>query len=890
MKTISKKIVCILLSLLLVGQAVVMLAACNKGSADPEKTPLTLSTDALDGVFNPFSYTSGADGGVVSQTQLGLLTIDETGTVVAGWDQPTVAEAYSVKQTGKPNPADEKDFSNYYTDYYIALKNGVKFSDGSEITIKDVLFNMYVYLDPVYTGSSTMYSIDIQGLSKYRTQSADDDAQTNTNQYAQQRGWARVDTILGWCDLADSALPSDQTMSLQEYCTINSLDYEEMKSDIAKIKSLFREELNTDWVAAATMIEEYEKYYLKNAETDAITSSMPSAWKEYTKKGNTHKHISEQWEVFAIMYGMITTATEQLGERGSDSAIKKYTFEYNSSDTYQHDQESMVNRTYMDFFPDDENGKKFKEQLAQVIQVYGTAGTFLEYAVNSEKEKILKGDGKDKLEFDHVEGIMVYEANSIPEGEISWGSRNFDGKRTILKIRINGVDPKALMSFSFSVAPMEYYSTKEAIDNFKSLPDTTEEIAGETVTVKNYTGFGVEYASPKFMDNINTNLAPRGAGPYRISYSNLKGASSTAKLEKKDFYNNNIVTFERNEYFETVMKGGHNAKIRFLRYKVIASNAMVDAVTGKNAEVHVSQPSATREVKDELRNVKGAKAITVSYMGYGYIGINASFVHELKIRQAIMHAMDVSLCRNYYGSDDLVSIIYRSMSKESDYYPSGATARYKFDSTGETSRQLAIDAGYHVDSKTGVFVNSKGEQLKFTFTVAGETEDHPAYQTMALAAKILNDIGFDITVTKDTQALSKLASGGLQIWAAAWSSAIDPDMYQVYHKDSTASSVKNWGYPYLLKEGTQDELDILDLLAEKIENGRKYMTFNERKDYYYDALDLVMELAVELPTYQRKEMYLINTKVVDEKTLCEANIYQSPLSKIWEVNYVGAGK
>ena len=195
MKTISKKIVCILLSLLLIGQAVVMLAACDKSDADPEKTPLTLSTEALDGVFNPFSYTSGADGGVVGQTQLGMLNIDKEGNIVAGWDQPCVAEAYSVVTTGKANPNDDKDFSNYYTDYYFAIKKGVKFSDGTDLTIEDVLFYLYVYLDPVYTGSSTMYSIDIQGLSKYRTQSAADDAQTNLNQQAQAQGIARVNRL-----------------------------------------------------------------------------------------------------------------------------------------------------------------------------------------------------------------------------------------------------------------------------------------------------------------------------------------------------------------------------------------------------------------------------------------------------------------------------------------------------------------------------------------------------------------------------------------------------------------------------------------------------------------------------------------------------------------------
>lgn len=735
-----------------------------------------------------------------------------------------------------------------------------------------------------------MYSIDIQGLSKYRTQSDADDAQNNLNQQAQAQGVARVNRLLGWCDMAK--LASTENMSLEDYFT-DKEELEEVKKDIEQIQKLFKKELDTDWVAAASMVEEYEKYYLKNAETDAITSSMPTKWKEYTKEGNTHKRISEQWEVFAIMYGMITTSTEQLGERGSKDAVKKYTFEYNSSDTYAHDQESMVNRTYMDFFPEEESGKKFKEQLATVITMYGTAGTFLEYAVGKEKQKILHENG-DVLEYDHIEGIKVYEASSIPEGSLFGGSLKYDDNRTILNIRINGVDPKAIYSFSFSVAPMAYYSTSEAIAKFKE-SESVEKITveGTEYDVKNYVGFGVLHGDTDFMADVYSQLVPRGAGPYRASNGDPKGVADDATLTRAQFYSNNVVNFERNNYFKTVMKDGHNANIKFLRYKVIASNAMTEAVTGKNPEVHISQPNATKKEMQKIKGIKGVISIPVEYMGYGYIGINANYVHEIEVRRAIMHAMNVDLCKDYYGGDDLVTIIYRSMSYYSEYYPRQQVTKqyYDFDPTGQTSLDLVKQAGYEIRDKTGILKNTSGDYLKFTFTVAGESEDHPAYQTMVLAAEILNKIGFDVTVTKDSQALSKLATGGLQIWAAAWSSAIDPDMYQVYHKDSSASSIKNWGYSYLLSdENTGPEKVILDDLADEIELGRKYMTFDERVGHYHKALDYVMDLAVELPTYQRKEMYLINTKVVDEKTLCESTIYQSPISKIWEVNFVGAGK
>ena len=142
-----------------------------------------------------------------------------------------------------------------------------------------------------------------------------------------------------------------------------------------------------------------------------------------------------------------------------------------------------------------------------------------------------------------------------------------------------------------------------------------------------------------------------------------------------------------------------------------------------------------------------------------------------------------------------------------------------------------------------------------------------------------------MTVTKDANALSKLSAGTLQVWAAAWSSTIDPDMYQVYHKDSSATSIRNWGFPWMEEEGTAYENELLDELAILIEDARSTIVREERIGYYSDALDIVMELAVECATYQRKNLFIWNSNIIDSSTLCESTDYQSPLSRIWEVSF-----
>ena len=180
---------------------------------------------------------------------------------------------------------------------------------------------------------------------------------------------------------------------------------------------------------------------------------------------------------------------------------------------------------------------------------------------------------------------------------------------------------------------------------------------------------------------------------------------------------------------------------------------------------------------------------------------------------------------------------------------------------------------------------------KLTFTIAGETVDHPAYGMFQDAASFLNEnCGFEITVTTDVSALKKLATGNLEVWAAAWSSPIDPDMYQVYHKDSKATSVKNWGYDEIVR-GTDSKYAyersiVTGRLADLIEWARETTNQDERADYYAEALDLVMELAIELPTYQRNDLVVYNKSIINRSTL---NTSPSPTSgvfdRIWEVNY-----
>ena len=122
---------------------VALLAGCSGGNGNNSgNTPqgvdaLVLMSEELDGLFNPFFSTTGADGNIVGMTQIGMLTAKyENGSIVEGYgdDEAVVVKDYMSKYDSALNE----------TVYTFVLKNGIKYSDGHPLTMEDVLFNLYL--------------------------------------------------------------------------------------------------------------------------------------------------------------------------------------------------------------------------------------------------------------------------------------------------------------------------------------------------------------------------------------------------------------------------------------------------------------------------------------------------------------------------------------------------------------------------------------------------------------------------------------------------------------------------------------------------------------------------------------------------------------------------
>ena len=281
---------------------------------------------------------------------------------------------------------------------------------------------------------------------------------------------------------------------------------------------------------------------------------------------------------------------------------------------------------------------------------------------------------------------------------------------------------------------------------------------------------------------------------------------------------------------------------------------------------------------------KGYNMLTTDQLGYGYIGVNASKVKDINLRKAIMCAMNTRLALDYYRPGTAEQIFW-NMSKVSWAYPETEDNGHDYPQSGSWSEDMARSNIEKYMEEAGVSEGSS--DLKITFTIAGSTlQDHPTYKVFRDAAALLNDMGWEITVVCDTQALTKISTGSLAVWAAAWGSALDPDMYQVYHKNSSATSTKAWGYDHLKNSGTSEELDILDDLSDLIDEARETNDKDERKELYKEAMGYILDLAVELPVYQRDVLYAYDGNVISTDSLpSDVNPYSSPLDRIWELEF-----
>ena len=865
-----KRIICMLLCVAMCLSSALTLTSCSTG--EDGSGAFVIMTETLDGLFNPFFSTSANDGTIVAMTQIGMLSskLNENGEVdvAFGQNEATVTLDFEQSELNENNE----------TVYTFVLKNGIKYSDGHPLTMEDVLFNLYVYLDPVYTGSATIYSTDIKGLAAYRNQSLGADSDNNSedaiNTAARDRAEQRVMTLvqLFWETNKKLNGSSASTNNVPYAKMVEAIKAYNIAQDTGYLNAVATADKHSE-VTYQYLLDDYElalKYFREELENDyknAKESYTESPYKE---------HPEFQDEVFCFMFteGFITPEYEKIPGTNKDDKSKIKAFHYNYNNETINTRETAIEKVYTD---------TVTQRLDQILLYWATASKLQTEFTAKAKEVILRAGAGDGLIVPNIEGIVslghTTDVQSVTVNGTEYtvahkhdenGAPVNENEYDILQITINGVDPKAVWNFAFSVAPQHYYGKGSPV--------------GMDIE---HDQFGVQFSSFDYMRDVlqtpDNNKLPMGAGAYKVT-----DRAGNDNPDRNDFFSNNIVYFKANNYFETVGEGLSNPKIDKVRYQVVsASNALAALEEGS---VHYITPQYSKDNYSKIAELEKGnfESLLTDQLGYGYIGINASKVTNINVRKAIMAAMNTTLALDYYASGT-ASQIYWPMSKVSWAYPKGAGDDITNDKDYPQPGGIynVEDAKKAIERYMQAAGVSAGDpSLSITFTIAGSNlNDHPTYKTFRDAAELLNSLGWDVTVEPDTQALTKLATGSLEVWAAAWGSTIDPDLYQVYHKNSTATSTLAWGYPYIKAAGGEEK-EILDDLSAKIEEARETTDRAVRSELYKEAMSYILDLAIELPVYQRSTVYVYNTDVINPDSVPDiVNPYSSPLDRIWELEF-----
>lgn len=426
-----------------------------------------------------------------------------------------------------------------------------------------------------------------------------------------------------------------------------------------------------------------------------------------------------------------------------------------------------------------------------------------------------------------------------------------------VNVHMTEFDATSIYQFAFEIAPLHYYGETDKYDYENNK-------------------FGFDKGDLSHIRSVTT--TPVGAGAYKF----VK-------------YENGVVNFEANE---TYYLGTPKTKyINFLETQ--EADKLNGVITGT---IDVTDPSLSSDTVTAIEEANGGELTgskittnTVDNLGYGYIGIASDVVnvggvkdsYESKcLRKGLATIFsvyrDVAI-DSYYGerasiinypisntswaapqaTDDGYKVAFSVDVEGNDIYTSEMTAEEKYEAAKTAALGYFEAAGYTVEDGK-VTAAPEGAKLEYEAWIPADgTGDHPSFMILTLAKEAFADIGITLTVkdlTNSSELWDALDARTVDIWCAAWSATVDPDMYQIYYSDVANGGANAGGsnYMYAIADEELDEL---------IMDARTSADQSYRKSVYKACLDIVVDWACEIPVYQRQNCVIFSTERVNLDTV-----------------------
>lgn len=494
----------------------------------------------------------------------------------------------------------------------------------------------------------------------------------------------------------------------------------------------------------------------------------------------------------------------------------------------------------------------------------------LEAAYGADVAGMINTENAGSTVEDLFPGLDEYATTGIQTGEsaasITGIQKTGDNS---LRVHMTKVDATAIYQLGVSIAPLHYYGNKDLYDydnNSFGFPK------GDLSSVRAKT------------------TQPMGAGPYKF-----------IKFE------NGVINYEANEnYFQG------EPKTKYVNF--VQCNSDDDKLNGiVTGTIDITDPTFSDKNITAIEQTNGGELTgdkittnTVDNLGYGYIGQNAINVSvggdgaseaSKNLRKAFgtIFAVyrDVAI-DSYYGdrasvinypisntswaaprpADDGYKVAFSTDVNGNDIYTSDMDAEAKYAAAKAAALGFFEAAGYTVEGGK-VTAAPEGAKMEYTFWIPADgTGDHPAFMIVTEAANALEELGIKLNIkdlTNSSDLWDNLDAIQVDMWAAAWGATVDPDMYQIYYSDvANAGTARDGQNPMggAAQGGSNYEYCIADPELDKLIMDARATTNQEyRKAMYKACLDIVVDWAVETPTYQRQNAIIFSTERVNMATV-----------------------
>ena len=449
------------------------------------------------------------------------------------------------------------------------------------------------------------------------------------------------------------------------------------------------------------------------------------------------------------------------------------------------------------------------------------------------------------------EDVYDYSTQGVATGDAAaniTGIQKIDDKN--VRVVLTEVDATAISQLGIQVAPLHYYGDESQYDY-----DNNK--------------FGFPKGDLSIVRSKTT--APLGAGAYKfVSYEN-----KTVYLEANENYYEGVPATKNVQFKET----GEGDKLPGVLQGTVdisepsISKEVVAQIEGENSNGELSGDTVTTQLVDAR--------------GYGYIGMQSVNVkvgdgpaseQSKNLRKAIATVLAVYrdvVIDSYYG--EAASVINYPISNTSWAAPQKSDADYRVAFSTDVNGDPIYTEGMSEDEKYAAALNAalgffeaagytvkdgkltaapEGAKMGYEIMIPADgSGDHPSFGILTAASEALASIGFELSINdlSDSSILwDTINASSAELWCAAWQTTIDPDMYQIYH--SKGGSAGHYAI-------YSDELDKL------VMEGKSNTDQAVRKAIYKEALDFVVDYAVEIPVYQRQEAAVTSTERVNIDTL-----------------------